>query len=173
MALTEAQLQTLADDMEANTDQTVIDALAAGNNNALVAWYNGQASPDFWVFKHSVDVDEVRRSIDWSEVLDGTDGLSVRQQWGFNTLMHNGTYDPSEANNRNGLVAIFPASMPNTRAAMLADATTLATYAEALFAETASGPAGGDGSAQNKSAIAVFAGSLSLQDIRDAVALID
>ena len=173
MSLTQEQIATFAAHLEANENQTIIDALASGNNNAIVAWYNQTAEPAVWVFRHSVDVDEVRRSLDWDEVLDGTDGLTVRQQWGFNTLMHNGTYDPSEENNRQALIRIFPASMSDTRAAMLADATRNATYAESIFIQAATGPGGGNGSAQGQSAIAVFEGDISLQDVRDAVAIIN
>ena len=173
MAMTTEQLVTFAAHIEANEDADVVAALAAGNNNAIVDWYNQTASPSVWVFKHSVDVDEVRRSLDWDEVLDDTDGLTVRQQFGFNVLMHNGTYDPTELNNRNGLIKIFPSSMPNTRAAMLEDATRTATRAEAVFIETATGPGGGNGSAQAQSAIATFTGNVTRDDVRAAVAIIN
>jgi len=173
MSMTEDQKQTYAAFLEASTDQTVIDALAAGNNNALVTWSNQEADPTFWVFMNSVSVDEVRRSLDWSEVLHGTTGLTELQQFGFDALLHNGTYDPSEENNREGLTKIFPVTMPNTRAAVLNDAVRHATNAEQVFAVEASGPAGGDGSAKAQAAIAEFYSSVSLQDIRDVVAIIN
>lgn len=172
MTLSQAQLQTLATDLQNNTNQTVIDALAAGNNNALAEWYNQQASPDFFVFLNSVTVDEVRKSLDWSEVLDDTNGLTDLQQFGFNTLFSNGDYDPSNPNNRTALINIFPPGMTNTRQAVLADATKLASNAEKLFSTTATGPGGGDGSAANQSAVSSFLGTLSSNDINLARELI-
>lgn len=136
---------------------------------AIAEAYNLQADPDFWVFLSSVNTDAVRDSLDWTEVLDETSGLTPAQQWGFDTLIHNGVYDPSKLNSRMALLSIFPAEMTNTRANLLSDATRLATRAEALFATTASGPAGGNGSAQNKSAIASFEGQLSYQDVKLAM----
>ena len=187
--MTPEQITTFAAAIAANTDQTIVDALAAGNNNAIVAWYNQTASPAVWVFKDSVDTDSAFKAIDKSEYIDvpasgGTTvtqliqaleaaSLARRQEVALNLMFANGTYDPSLEANRDALVAIFPSSMPNTRAAMLADGTRQATYAEALFITTASGPAGGDGSSQNNSAIAGFIGSVSLQDVRDAVAIIN
>lgn len=40
------QLVTFGNHIRNNTNQDVIDALAAGNNVAIAAWYNGDASPD-------------------------------------------------------------------------------------------------------------------------------
>jgi hypothetical protein len=171
MALTAAQLQVFATDIENNTNQTIIDALASGNNNAIRDWYNSEASPAFYIFVTSVTVDEVRHSLDWDEVLDSSTGLTELQRWGFETLLHNGTYDPRDENNRNALVKIFPAGMSNTRSAVLADATKLASYAQQLFSSAATGPAGGDGSSASNAAISAI-DLVTLLDVREARKLI-
>lgn len=114
---------------------------------------NQTAAPGFFVFVTSVDVDEVRNSLDWDEVLHATTGLTPIQQFGFNTLFHNGDYNPSLESSRDALVKIFPVGMSNTRAAILADATKLATIAEKLLASPGTGPGGGNGSAAAQSAV--------------------
>lgn len=108
---------------------------------------NQIAAPSHFVFVTSVSVDEVRMSLDWDEVLDASTGLTPLQQFGFNTLFSNGDYDPSQEGSRDALVKIFPPAMSNTRAAVLADATKLATIAEKLLASDGTGPGGGNGSA--------------------------
>lgn len=189
MALSSAQLATFAADLEANTDQDVTDALAAGNNNAIVAWYNQQASPAVWVFRSSIDTDTAFDAIDKSEYVDvpASGGSTVaqlvqaieaaslerRREFALELMLHNGTFDPSVESNRDALTDIFPPSMPLTRASLLEASTRQATYAEALFISAASGPAGGDGSAQGQAALAGFTGSIALQDVRDAVAIIN
>lgn len=137
------QLTTIKNYVEANHqvngsgvyDQTTADAM------------NVTASPSVFVFVTSVSVDDVRKSLDWNEVLDGATGLTAIQQFGFNVLFSNGDYDPSLESNRDALVKIFPVGMSNTRAAVLADATRLATIAENLLAADGTGPGGGNGSA--------------------------
>lgn len=120
---------------------------------ATAAAMNALASPSFFVFLTSVSVDVVRSSLDWTEVLHKTTGLTQLQQFGFNTLFHNGDYDPSLRTSRDALVRIFPSEMTNTRAAILADATRLATIAEKLLASEGDGPGGGNGSAAAQSAV--------------------
>lgn len=186
MALTPEQIITFGNHIRANEDQTVVDALAVGDNNTIRDWYNQETSPAVWVFKSSVDTDSAFRSIDKDEYIDipasggSTVGdlveaieaasLARRQEIALNLMLANGTYDPREESNRDALVKIFPSSMPNTRAAFLADATRKANYAEAIFIATATGPAGGNGSAQGQAAIANYEGSVSKDDVRNALA---
>lgn len=171
MTLTSTQLVTLKDHIVANTDQTVIDALAEGNNNAIRDWYNTDASPNFWVFRSFVsDMDLKESAIDWTEHL----ALTLVELAVFEKLIAGGGFNPENENVRNGLAAIFAGGFQaNTRNAILDLAARLATEAETVFATTATGPAGGDGSAKTQAAIAVVEGNLSTQDIRDAVALIE
>jgi len=46
--LKNAQLQTLATALRAETDQTVVAALAIRNDVALAAWCNGASAVDAW-----------------------------------------------------------------------------------------------------------------------------
>ncbi len=148
-AVRQQQLTTIKNYVEANHsvngsgvyDQSTADAM------------NAKASPGVFVFVTSVSVDEVRNSLDWSEVLDTVSGLTGLQQFGFNTLFSNGDYDPSLVASRDALVRIFPSHMSSTRAAVLADATRLATIAENLLAADGTGPGGGNGSAAAQSKV--------------------
>ena len=122
-------------------------------DQATATAMNQLAAPSHFVFVTSVSVDNVRKSLDWDEVLNVTTGLTPLQQFGFNTLFSNGDYDPSLESSRDALVKIFPAGMSNTRAAVLADATKLATIAEKLLSVAGTGPGGGNGSAAAQSAV--------------------
>lgn len=185
MSLTNAQLTTLGTHIRANA--AVAGDLAAGNLGAIADYYNGTATPSVFVFRVSVDTDTAFKSIDKDEyiAIPASGGGSVaelvqaveaaslarRQEVALNLLLANGTYDPQVESNRDALTKIFPASMPNTRAAFLADATRLASYVESLFIAIASGPGGGDGSSQATSAIAQWSGSVSFHDIDRALEL--
>lgn len=167
MALNSTQCQTLADDMAANTNQAVIDALASGNNSALQEWYNGVAAPSFWVIISEVPVDDIVAAIEWD-----TDYVAFKDDVpALAFLLSNGTYGPQPPGAREALNQVFSGANA-TKNAVLAVATRLASYAEAIFAETTTGPGGGDGSSQATSAIPIVEGNLSLSDIQCAVALI-
>ena len=175
MTLTDAQKVTLGNHIRANEDPEIVSALANGQITKIRNWYNATASPDFWVFYGSVSVDEVRRSLDWDEIED-TAKMTAQRWKMFEILFSNHDYNPEEANNREALIRIFPGNaypeeerMPNCRAAVLVDATRKATEAEKVLSEVATGPGGGNGSAQAQSAIAVFKGDLSNSDIGDAI----
>jgi len=158
--LTQTQLQTLAAHLQANTDPVVVAALAAGNNNQLRDWYNTIASPDFWVLRSSIPVDEIVAAIDW-----GADYAAFKDDMpAIRFLLANGTYDPRQPNARAALNSVF-AGAGVTKAAILALATYKASRAEELFAVPTDGPGGGDGSEQAEAAIAVVQGTLTTQDI--------
>src|SRR5210317_935417 len=73
MALTLAQLTAFKDDIQANPDQTVIDALALGAHNTIANWYNGETA-DFWIFKQLVPLAEVSEAIELDDVANMTTG---------------------------------------------------------------------------------------------------
>lgn len=168
--LSPSQIQTFASHIEANPAQAVIDALADGNNNAIVAWYS-QVDPAFWVFLDSVSTDKAREAIDWAEILAPGNKISAESRWAFDILTANGDFNPTLQNTRAGLDEIF-SGFNNTRTALLLIATRNATEFEKVFAITATGPGGGNGSAQAQAAEAIVVGIPSLDNVRDAVALI-
>lgn len=169
-----AQLVTFGNDIRNNTDQTVIDALASNNPGVIAEWYSQQASPDFWIFKQSVDTDTVRDSLVASETAADEDaatnpGLNSQQRWHFDLLMHNGHYNPAKRVSRDLLVKIFPSHMTGTRNKIISDATTRANRIEKLLAVTLDGPGGGNGSAPTSAAGATHFGGVSWIDVDQAL----
>lgn len=163
MNLNLVQLQALKSYVEANYNGVYEQSTADALNQIL--------SPNFWVFRTSVGTDLARSALDWDEVLHATTGLTTRQQWGFGVLLHNGTFDPSGEQTRDGFVAIFPgAAFANTRAALLAASVRLATEGESIFASGATGPGGGDGSAMTQAALLGEGaeGQITVQNLVDA-----
>lgn len=160
MPLDQSQLVTFGNHIRANTDQTVIDALAAGNLNAIRDWYNQDASPNFWVLLDQLEVDSAIEAIDWD-----TDYAAIKDDMStFLLLFRNGTYATRGPGARAALDNVFSGASAS-KSAILGVATRLATYAESLFAVTATGPGGGDGSAQAQSANTVFLGDVTAQDV--------
>lgn len=161
-SLTQAQLQTLKTDIEANTDPTVIAALAAGNDNAIAAWYNGDASPNYYVWKTLVTVDELREAVDWAEVVTS---LTTNDLLSFQLLTASDV-DPSNASIRTAFTEIFSvAQEPNSRAALIAIAKRVATNTEKLFASNSGTGVEGDPDTMT------FEGNITDDDVRAALNL--
>ena len=175
--MTPAQIQTFSTAIAAETDATVVAALAAGNNNALLSWYNSDASPEENVWRTSVSVDQTIEAIDWTEFMgvpvEGGDDIAgikaateqgteyARQNLALTMLLSNGEFNPSLQTVRDALAAIF-AGDANTRAAILAIAKRAATNVESVFFT---------GAVQGAQVMG-YEGPCTLQNIRDAVAMI-
>lgn len=152
MSLSDAQLTALGNDIRNNTNQTVIDALAAGDIGTILDWYNQAASPDFWMFRTNVGEMEIKEDgIVWSEHV----GLSIVELTVFERLTAGGGFDPSQENVRDGLAEIFKGgAQVSTRTNLLDLSSKLASNFEKLYAVDATGTtAGGDGSAQNAATV--------------------
>lgn len=162
MALTPAQLQTLKTDIESNTDQTVIDALAAGANNAIAAWYNQTASPDYYVYKNVVPINEVSAAIELDDVANMTTGDNEKLKTFYALRTQSGVF-ASKQSEREGFDDIFSAAAgDDSQQALIVLWRRLASNAEKLFAT-------GTGTSGDPSVMAVD-GAISLQDVRDALA---
>ena len=160
MALTDTQRTALTTDISGNTDPIILQAIADGNTGVIADWYNGTASPDFWILKRDVGVDAIVGAMDWA-----TDYTAFKDDINaIRFLLDNGTYDPQPVGAREALNEVFSGAAA-TKSNVLSAATRLATYAEKLFAVTTTGPGGGDGSSQGASAIAEFIGNITFQDV--------
>ena len=159
--LTAAQLTTLKSDIEGNANQTVIDALAAGANNALADWYSGQASPDYWIFKDLVPIDEVSEAIDLDDIADMTTGDNEKLKTIY-TIRQGGVF-ASKLSDREGFDDIFSAAAgDDSQQALIALWKRLANELEVVYAT-------GAGTNADPSTAPVQ-GACSLQNIRDALA---
>lgn len=162
MPLTPAQLTTFKADLDANTNQVIIDALAIGNNNGIVDWYNLDASPAFTVYKNLVPLDEVSNAIELDDVANITSADSDRLIK-FYALRPEGVF-ANKASDRVGFDDVFSAAAgDDSQQALIALWKKLATNIEKLFAAGT----GTDGDP----AVMGFEGPVSLQDVRDAIAL--
>ena len=103
MALTEAQRTTLAAHIRANTDQAVIDALAARNDTELASLYNAESS--YVVWQSVVTVPEYKGALVWSEVDALTAGKARIWEWvtGNQTV----DLDATDLNIRQGILDAF------------------------------------------------------------------
>ena len=153
--MNEAQLITLGNHIRAN--EAVNGDL--GNLGAICDWYNGEASPDFWVFHESIGVDDaVENGIDWAT--DYGDNLAEKDLTAMLMLFSNGTFAVEASGGRNALNQVFSGASAS-KAGLLALATHKATELQKLFNVATDGPGGGDGSAQGQAAIAIVKGPLT------------
>lgn len=157
MALTNAQLTTLAADIEADPALAAIPKTTDGAF-AVAAEYNKLASPDFYVWRTDVPTSDVKKAIVWTEYVGAS--INAGDRDGFNLMISNGIVDASNVNVRAGIAEIFK-NATGTRDALVAIAKRLAKRAEKLFAT------GGDG-AQATPATMTFEGNLSHQHVEDA-----
>jgi hypothetical protein len=161
MALTLAQLTAFKDDIQANPDQTVIDALALGAHNTIANWYNGETA-DFWIFKQLVPLAEVSEAIELDDVANMTTGDNEKLKTFF-TIRSSGVFATKLAD-RSGFDDIFSAAAgDDSQQALIALWKRLATEAEKLFS-------GGTGAGTNGDpADGVFEGNVSSRDVTDAL----
>lgn len=141
------------------------DAILAAKPNTLDgAWdianaLNQVASPDFIVWKTSVDTDSVMKNgMDWTRV----DNLSVGKARIWEWMTRPGSFNPSKANVRAGIDATWVGTAADllVRAAVYVHCKRQATIVEKLFAS---------GTGSNASpAVMDFEGQISPQDVYDA-----
>jgi hypothetical protein len=168
MPLTAAQLTTLKNDLAANANTvlingvaTAINAVPRGPDNAwqIAAWYNGQAAPDFVVWKTNVAIGAVGDAINATE-LAGLTSLNTTRLQAIAQYAPGGI-NPSLPDRRQGFNDIFSgAGGVNTRANLLALWKRPATRVEKLLAA-------GTGSDASPATLA-FEGPLSAADVMNA-----
>lgn len=126
--LSTLQYQSLHDDMV--QQQALSDAVAAGDDHAIAAFYNAVASPTFLVWRTWVTKEEAfEQALDWSEV--GNLTAAEEKIWGW--MFQAGGMNPSKPNIRAGMTTAL-ASAINTRAALVAISVRPGTVFEKLFA---------------------------------------
>lgn len=142
--------------------------LAAKPNNSdgafdIAAALNLPATPDFYVWKTSVEVTEIMQNgFDWTRVDNLTVGKARILEW----MSIAGTIHPNQSNVRAGILAVFAtAGDLATRLAAFQHCQRLASRVEKLLAT-------GTGSTTTDQAVGPatmgFEGPISYQDIEDA-----
>lgn len=162
--LTAAQLTDLKTDIQANADPTVVQAISDGNHGAIAAWYNQDASPDYWIYRELVEADEIRDSIDVQDLADITDTdrgrvvdiLAVRSERGFSG---------ADARDRSAWDDVFSAaSGDNSQQAIAVLWTRIATNSEGVFALST-----GSGANAANADTTSWQGELSSSDVTNAL----
>ena len=158
MSLNTAQLATLKAAILADP---VLNAYPQNSDGAynMAIFLDQPATPDFIVWKTSVDPDEVMKNgMDWTRV----DNLSVGKARIWDWMSRLGTFNPSKTNIRAGIDAAWVGTAADlaVRAMVYTHCKRLATKAEKLFAS-------GTGS-DAAPAVMTIEGRLQYSDIEQA-----
>ena len=158
MSLTPSQLATLKAAILADP---VLNAYPQNSDGAynMAIFLDQPATPDFIVWKTSVDPDEVMKNgMDWTRV----DNLSVGKARIWDWMSRLGTFNPSKTNIRAGIDAAWVGTAADlaVRAMVYTHCKRLATKAEKLFAS-------GTGS-DAAPAVMTIEGRLQYSDIEQA-----
>ena len=136
MALTTAQITTLAADIQTHAELEAF-YLGAANDNVAVRDYYNAADPtaaDCWITSMTLAV--ALKSVNWTEFI----GRSQGERDAFRMMFMVGPIAPSDANIRAGFTDIFSGpSGAVTRAALVAAAKRKMTRADRLFATDGTG----------------------------------
>lgn len=183
--MTPSQLIALKADIAANTNQingVAINAMPLNDdaNFAIAGWYNGDASPVYWVWKTSIFESEITRqpsadATNWSWPAYIARSIQEQNAWARLFMGGQSGMNPSLTNVRQGLADIFSGSAnsaPAQRSHLLAICRRNVKRIERLFVVAATGP-GNDGIANNRGSTTNpdalgFEGTVSYQDISQA-----
>lgn len=179
-------LVTFGNDIRGNAALT--NEVNSRNYDAIAGWYNDAANTpgwysnptpaqDRWGIRSQVAVQEITAVLDWQDDFDftlETDSVVLQKetikQLQALQLYQSQTYWPGPAGSRDALEVIY-SGKSGTRAAILALINRKTTPAETLFAVTATGPGGGDGSQQTRAAnFGVVEGPVSARTVERALA---
>jgi hypothetical protein len=163
MALTTVQLQALKADIAADPAFTSLPH-NSDSAYAVARAYNLTATPDFYVWRTSVSIDEVMQNgFDWARV----DNLSVGKARIWEWMGQLGAFDPSKANVRAGIIACWVGTSADlaVRLAVFGHCQRLASRVEKLLATGNGTTVIVDGSGP---ATLGYQGELSFMDVLDA-----
>lgn len=152
--LTDAQLQTLAAALRAETDQTVVAAMAIRNDVALRDWCNGASAVDAW--------NEAMGSRDLFEATDVTkfDGLTAGKRDAWRLLLE---FAPIDFTRQKMRKAVQDAWGNTDSVAVLQDCRRKATRGAAYLG-------GNDATTNTVTAKKLnYSGSISLDDVSNAL----
>jgi len=163
--MTSAQLQTLKSAIAADG---ALNAQPMNSDGAfaIAAALNQIATPDFFVWRSSLEVGEIMQNgFDWTRVDNLTAGKARIWDW----MMRTGTVRPQQANVRAGVLATFGvAADQSTRLAVFTHFQRQATRVEKLFA-TGAGTAATE--AGVGPAVMTFEGQIDYQSVDQARAI--
>ncbi len=133
MGLSAAQLVTFKADLDANIAPVIVQALIDGTNIVIADWYNGDGSPDYWVFrKDLVSPEEIGAAIELDDLANMTTG-DVNKLSAF-FLMRPGGFNGNAAADRAGFADVLSAAAADeSQQAVAALWKRIANRVERLF----------------------------------------
>ena len=146
MSLTAAQQQTFKADILANTDPVVSGALLGGDAGLIASWYNTTASPDYWIWKDNLVLDEITNDgFDWVRVDNLTIGKARIWEWMFANDAK--SINPSKPNVREGIIETWKGTAADlaVRESIWLHCQTPATRVKQLFSVGSGTAAAQDG----------------------------
>jgi hypothetical protein len=152
--LTDGQMQTLAAALRAETDQTVVAALAVRNDVALTAWCNSASAVDAW--------NEAMGARELFEATDVTkfDGLTAGKRDAWRLLLEFAPIDFTRQKMRKAVPDVWGTT---DAVAVLQDCRRKATRGEAYLG-------GNDATTNTVTAKKLnYSGSISLDDVSNAL----
>ena len=130
MALTPAQQAAVKADILANPDLDAFPNTADGAY-AIADLYNLEASPAFVVWRSDIPTSDVKKALDWTELI----AASVGERDTFLVMIANGILNATDINIRAGIADVFSGpGGANTRAALIALAKENTSRIVALLA---------------------------------------
>jgi hypothetical protein len=163
MALTQAQKQALAADLQATQTPEVLAWIAQNSVGLIADWYNAPADPAYIVWKTSLQLEEITSNgFDWVRVDNLSVGKARIWEWMFGS--EDKSINPSKANIRAGIAEVWKGTAADlaVQASVLAHCKRPASRVEKLFA---TGPG-----TTAEPALLVFEGLIHWQDVVDALA---
>ena len=102
--LTDTQKQTLANALRAETNQTVVDALAIRNDVALAEWTNANSTADAW--NNSMDARSLFQAMDITKY----DNLTAGKRDAWRCMLDYAPHDMAKNANRKAALDIWGAA---------------------------------------------------------------
>jgi len=168
MAMTEQQLQTFRDDILANQDPAVVQALADRVDSEIARLYNLPAVPDFWIWRNAVTLDEIMQNegFDWVRVDNLSVGKARIWEWMFKNQSQ--SINPTKPNIRAGIGETWKGTAADTvvRGVIFEHCQKKASQAELLFATGDGTPTTIDGVGPGD---ASFHGAVTTNDVSNAL----
>jgi len=168
--MTPAQLAAIKSDVQNNATvydgNTLAQWWAAGNPSKIAAYYKQMSSPDFWVYRTSIQPDEYRKAIVWTEVDQMQAGKA--RIWEWITARMTLPIDVSDPAVRQGLNDAFGNSTTKTQ--MLAIASRNANLIEKLLADVSGGSGASQTPGASGPATMTFEGAIEWSVINEAMA---
>lgn len=159
MALTPAQLTTLAAHIRASTDPAVVAALAIRNDTELTRLYNLPATPAVAAWLREATARQIFEAMN----INLYDNVATGKRDAWRMLMDFAPVDFGRQNRRNTVIDVWSAQTANQRNAILNGLTEPATVAQVALGGTNDTAEGVTAATRN------FAGLVTIDDIGRAL----